>query len=58
MKYDLFQIDVFTNKTFVWEPRLGGPHTINQPLMICFIGGFFFWAKFGPSFTFIEGKQG
>jgi hypothetical protein len=30
----------------------------NQPLMICFIGGFFFWAKFGPGFEFLEGKQG
>jgi hypothetical protein len=30
----------------------------NQPLMICFIGGFLFWAKFGPSFAFLKGKQG
>jgi hypothetical protein len=30
----------------------------NQPLMICFIGGFLFWAKFGPGFEFFEGKQG
>jgi len=29
----------------------------NQPLMICFIGGFFFWAKFGPGFVFLKGKQ-
>ena len=29
-----------------------------QPLMIRFIGGFFFWAKFGPGFEFLEGKQG
>jgi hypothetical protein len=29
----------------------------NQPLMICFIGGFLFWARFGPSFLFLEGKQ-
>jgi hypothetical protein len=25
----------------------------NQPLMICFIGGFFFWAKFGPGFVIL-----
>jgi hypothetical protein len=30
----------------------------NQPLMICFIGGFLFWARFGPSFVFFEGKEG
>jgi hypothetical protein len=30
----------------------------NQPLMIYFIGGFLFWAKFGPGFEFFEGKQG
>jgi len=30
----------------------------NQPLMIRFIGGFFFSAKFGPGFEFFEGKQG
>jgi len=30
----------------------------NQPLMICFIGGFFFSARFGPSFVFLEGKHG
>jgi hypothetical protein len=30
----------------------------NQPLMIYFIGGFLFSAKFGPSFVFLEGKQG
>jgi len=30
----------------------------NQPLMICFIGGFLFWARFGPSFVFLEGKVG
>ena len=30
----------------------------NEPLMICFIGGFFFSAKFGPGFEFFEGKQG
>jgi hypothetical protein len=30
----------------------------NQPLMIRFIGGFFFWARFWPSFVFINGKQG
>jgi hypothetical protein len=30
----------------------------NQPLMICFIGGFFFSARFGPGFVFLKGKQG
>jgi hypothetical protein len=29
----------------------------NQPLMICFIGGFLFWAKFGPGFVFLKGKH-
>ena len=29
-----------------------------QPLMIRFIGGFLFWAKFGPGFVNLEGKQG
>jgi hypothetical protein len=29
----------------------------NQPLMIRFIGDFFFSAKFWPSFVFLEGKQ-
>jgi hypothetical protein len=33
-------------------------HIENQPLMIYFIGGFFFSAKFGPGFEFFEGKQG
>jgi len=28
----------------------------NQPLMICFIGGFFFRAKFVPGFVFFKGK--
>ena len=26
--------------------------------MIRFIGGFLFWAKFGPGFVFLEGKKG
>jgi len=26
--------------------------------MICFIGGFFFSAKFWPGFMFFEGKEG
>ena len=26
--------------------------------MICFIGGFLFWAKFGPGFVFLEGIYG
>jgi hypothetical protein len=30
----------------------------NQPLMIRFIGGFFFSAKFGPGFVILVGKQG
>jgi hypothetical protein len=30
----------------------------NQPLMNCFIGGFLFWAKFGPGSVIFEGKQG
>jgi len=30
----------------------------NQPLMICFIGGFFFCARFVPGLVFLEGKQG
>jgi len=30
----------------------------NQPLMIRFIGGFFFCARFVPGFVFFKGKQG
>jgi hypothetical protein len=30
----------------------------NQPLMIYFIGGFLFSAKFGPGFVILVGKQG
>jgi len=29
-----------------------------QPLMIRFIGGFFFCARSVPAFVFLEGKQG
>jgi len=29
----------------------------NQPLMICFIGGFLFSARFVPGFVFLRGKQ-
>jgi len=30
----------------------------NQPLMICFIGGFLFLARFWPGFGILNGKQG
>jgi len=29
----------------------------NQPLMICFISGFLFWARFWPGAVFLERKQ-
>ena len=30
----------------------------NQPLMICFIGGFLFCARSVPGFVFLKGEQG